>query len=186
MVPTHSLYSYVRKVCWDIFNIGLYDIHIELKHAPLLQALPHAEMVWIYTADIMSRALVVLRLEMPGHEVLGLMNGCTHNAFPVMVGEKFFGMVTRKAVYKVLFPEGTLSPNYIVNFSFVVDPGIYVVHEGTSVRRTYALFRQLGLRHLPVLSTDGRLVGIVTRKDLAFFVTKHAQSWTDGISSVRE
>ncbi|CAJ1373996.1 unnamed protein product [Effrenium voratum] len=36
----------------------------------------------------------------------------------------------------------------------------------TSVYACYQIFRQLGLRHLPVLGMDGRLVGIVTRKDL--------------------
>lgn len=131
----------------------------------------------------MCRDLVTLRLEMPGDEALDLMQSCTHNAFPVLQGDKFVGMVTRKAVFKTMFPSRNPSQlntsSDLINFSRVVDCGTYIVHEGTSVRRTYSLFRQLGLRHLPVVNADGKLSGIITRKDLAFMVSDGSDSPAD-------
>eukprot|EP00622_Pseudochattonella_farcimen_P001502 FR736219.1.p1 GENE.FR736219.1~~FR736219.1.p1 ORF type:complete len:192 (+),score=10.18 FR736219.1:2-577(+) len=47
-----------------------------------------------------------------------------------------------------------------------INGGPYVVHEGTSLQRTYRLFRTMGLRHLCVVDLQNRVCGIITRKDL--------------------
>eukprot|EP00929_Paragymnodinium_shiwhaense_P033811 TRINITY_DN184_c3_g1_i1.p1 TRINITY_DN184_c3_g1~~TRINITY_DN184_c3_g1_i1.p1 ORF type:complete len:766 (-),score=91.74 TRINITY_DN184_c3_g1_i1:340-2637(-) len=44
--------------------------------------------------------------------------------------------------------------------------GCFTVTEDTSAARCYALFRQMGLRHLPVVATGAPLQGVITRKDL--------------------
>ena len=49
----------------------------------------------------------------------------------------------------------------------VMDRAPCVVSEEAPLSRVHAMFRALGLRHLVVLSRDGRVVGIITRKDLA-------------------
>merc|ERR1712139_322443 len=40
------------------------------------------------------------------------------------------------------------------------------VQKDATLRRAFALFRTLGLRHLPVVNSDGSLCGILTRKEL--------------------
>ncbi len=39
----------------------------------------------------------------------------------------------------------------------------------STVARAYSVFRKLGLRHLVVKQQDGKVVGMVTRKDLMVF-----------------
>ncbi|EWM24280.1 chloride channel 7 [Nannochloropsis gaditana] len=46
------------------------------------------------------------------------------------------------------------------------DTAPYLVTESTAVPRAYRLFRNLGLRHLLVISRNGHLSGILTRHDL--------------------
>eukprot|EP00850_Spirogloea_muscicola_P007472 SM000038S14285 [mRNA] locus=s38:72646:80165:+ [translate_table: standard] len=46
------------------------------------------------------------------------------------------------------------------------------VRKECSAQRAYVIFRNLGLRHLPVVDSEGRVVGIITRKDLAVAAKK--------------
>ncbi|XP_043945055.1 H(+)/Cl(-) exchange transporter 7 [Protopterus annectens] len=48
-----------------------------------------------------------------------------------------------------------------------MNPTPYTVPEDCSFQRVFRLFRALGLRHLVVVDSRNRVVGIVTRKDLA-------------------
>ena len=47
-----------------------------------------------------------------------------------------------------------------------MNQGPHVVQKVCPVSRAYHLFITLGLRHLPVLDTDGKLVGILTRSEM--------------------
>jgi CBS-domain-containing membrane protein len=40
------------------------------------------------------------------------------------------------------------------------------VHENAYIDRVYSLFRNFGLRHLPVINDDNELVGMLTRKEV--------------------
>uniref|UniRef100_A0A8C1RF06 Chloride channel protein n=1 Tax=Cyprinus carpio TaxID=7962 RepID=A0A8C1RF06_CYPCA len=48
-----------------------------------------------------------------------------------------------------------------------MNPTPYTVPQETSLPRVFKLFRALGLRHLVVVDDENRVVGLVTRKDLA-------------------
>ncbi|KAL4624495.1 H(+)/Cl(-) exchange transporter 7-like isoform X1 [Arapaima gigas] len=48
-----------------------------------------------------------------------------------------------------------------------MNPTPYTVPQETSLPRVFKLFRALGLRHLVVVNNENRVVGLVTRKDLA-------------------
>ncbi|KAJ3601567.1 hypothetical protein NHX12_032535 [Muraenolepis orangiensis] len=55
-----------------------------------------------------------------------------------------------------------------------MNPTPYTVPQETSLPRVYKLFRALGLRHLAVVDDSNRVVGLVTRKDLArYHLGKH-------------
>lgn len=47
-----------------------------------------------------------------------------------------------------------------------VNTHCYVIHEEATIRRAYALFRNIGLRHLPVVNSSYDVVSILTREDL--------------------
>ncbi|XP_029914227.1 H(+)/Cl(-) exchange transporter 7 isoform X1 [Myripristis murdjan] len=55
-----------------------------------------------------------------------------------------------------------------------MNPTPYTVPQETSLPRVFKLFRALGLRHLVVVDDQNRVVGLVTRKDLArYHLGKH-------------
>ncbi|KAM4717577.1 H(+)/Cl(-) exchange transporter 7 isoform 1-T1 [Anableps anableps] len=55
-----------------------------------------------------------------------------------------------------------------------MNPTPYTVPQDTSLPRVFKLFRALGLRHLVVVDGENRVVGLVTRKDLArYHLGKH-------------
>ncbi|XP_013862373.1 H(+)/Cl(-) exchange transporter 7 [Austrofundulus limnaeus] len=55
-----------------------------------------------------------------------------------------------------------------------MNPTPYTVPQDTSLPRVFKLFRALGLRHLVVVDDINRVVGLVTRKDLArYHLGKH-------------
>ncbi|XP_072298731.1 H(+)/Cl(-) exchange transporter 7 isoform X2 [Eucyclogobius newberryi] len=55
-----------------------------------------------------------------------------------------------------------------------MNPTPYTVPQDTSLPRVFKLFRALGLRHLVVVDEENRVVGLVTRKDLArYHMGKH-------------
>uniref|UniRef100_A0A6Q2XGZ1 Chloride channel protein n=1 Tax=Esox lucius TaxID=8010 RepID=A0A6Q2XGZ1_ESOLU len=62
----------------------------------------------------------------------------------------------------------------MMDLSEFMNPTPYTVPQETSLPRVFKLFRALGLRHLVVVDHDNRVVGLVTRKDLArYHLGKH-------------
>ncbi|KAM9304915.1 H(+)/Cl(-) exchange transporter 7 [Gastrophryne carolinensis] len=55
----------------------------------------------------------------------------------------------------------------LMDLSEFMNPTPYTVPQEASLPRVFKLFRALGLRHLVVVDSRNRVVGIVTRKDLA-------------------
>lgn len=53
----------------------------------------------------------------------------------------------------------------------VMNPSTYTISHAASLNRIFRLFRALGLRHIVVLNDYNEVIGIVTRKDLAFYCT---------------
>lgn len=55
----------------------------------------------------------------------------------------------------------------MIDLTEFMNPTPYTVPENSYFQRVFRLFRALGLRHLVVVDSRNRVVGIVTRKDLA-------------------
>ena len=53
-----------------------------------------------------------------------------------------------------------------VNLRPYVNEAALVTTQNTSLRRTADLFRSMGLRHLLVIESCPRVVGMITRKDI--------------------
>ena len=56
--------------------------------------------------------------------------------------------------------------NLRVNLARYVNRSAIAIPETFSLKRTYTMFRVMGLRHLTVVDTSNRVTGILTRKDL--------------------
>lgn len=67
------------------FNEGLYDIHIHLKHWPLLEEKPRKGVaVQLRVCDVMVKPVKHMCEVMRVREVLELLAACSHNGFPVL------------------------------------------------------------------------------------------------------
>ncbi|CAE7515620.1 Clcn7 [Symbiodinium microadriaticum] len=170
----------VARSVGNLFNEGIYDIHIQLKHIPFLPADAahgsHALVSGIMTADVATVGSVesVTRLE----RILET----SHNAFPVVEPgtSQYCGMLSRSALLKLLqrvscpldqseaMPSrgsSLLGPQTEVDLNPYINAGAYTIEDTATVRRAYVLFRTMGLRHLPVVRGGCKLCGILTRKD---------------------
>eukprot|EP00730_Choanoeca_flexa_P001061 TRINITY_DN10465_c0_g1_i2.p1 TRINITY_DN10465_c0_g1~~TRINITY_DN10465_c0_g1_i2.p1 ORF type:complete len:815 (+),score=173.41 TRINITY_DN10465_c0_g1_i2:23-2446(+) len=69
----------------DYFNEGLYDIHIEMKHIPLLPWEPPPVACHnLCATDIMTRKIQCLRRQQQVGDVYDMLTKSRHNAFPVI------------------------------------------------------------------------------------------------------
>lgn len=194
----------------DFFNKGIYDIHINLKHVPLLEAFAEHAMKRLRVRDVMVRDVRTLPQSISVGALVEHLSSCNHNGFPVVRPDtnQFCGLVQRGMLQHILkhgrsygafsrdeqeagmpapmvpyaevasqqphFPSlnelrEVLHPedyDTFVDIMPYVDTTVLSVQEHATLRRAFVLFRTLGLRHLPVVSSDGSLCGLLTRKEL--------------------
>ncbi|XP_041377283.1 chloride transport protein 6-like [Gigantopelta aegis] len=74
----------VAKWAGDVFNEGLYDIHITLKGVPLLEWDVSSEASRLKARDIMDRKLVVVFPKTRVSSLVRILKTTVHNAFPVV------------------------------------------------------------------------------------------------------
>ena len=74
----------VAKWVGDIFNEGLYDIHIQLAGVPLLGWDPPPLSATIYASQVMSQPVVTLSTTETVGNIVDILRSTTHNGFPVV------------------------------------------------------------------------------------------------------
>jgi chloride channel 7 len=200
------------KWAGDFFNRGLYDIHIDLKHVPMLEPFAEHEMRTMRASSVMTRDVKTLSQISSVRDIVDLLRGCSHNGFPVLKTgtRQLYGTIQRSILHHVLrnarahgifqnsrdegqllaartfmpyeevarkqpdFPsmddvlEALHPEDYQVCLDLTpyTDRAAVTVQEHATLRRAFVLFRNIGLRHLPVMSCDGELSGLITRKEL--------------------
>ncbi|XP_048581083.1 H(+)/Cl(-) exchange transporter 6 isoform X2 [Nematostella vectensis] len=78
----------VAKWSGDLFNEGLYDIHIKLKSIPLLEWSAPSEMYRLKAWNIMESCLSYIYPHTRLHSIIGILKTTAHNAFPVVTVDK--------------------------------------------------------------------------------------------------
>ncbi|KAJ8611038.1 hypothetical protein CTAYLR_007067 [Chrysophaeum taylorii] len=223
--------SLASKLAGDIFNEGLYDVHIHLNHYRFMEDDPPEKedrddddddddsrrngSIQAHVASQSTLACVPCRNA--SYKALLEVLQTPHHAFPVLDDDTgiYLGLVSRDQLCVVLhqatpqppsslstssssegswgqpppprlaavdadtrdffphFPRrGDLPPlsavgeDAVLDLSPFVNRSALVVTPETNARYVWRLFRDLGLRHLPVVDSKRRVVGIVTRKDL--------------------
>ncbi|XP_078614927.1 H(+)/Cl(-) exchange transporter 6-like isoform X1 [Branchiostoma floridae x Branchiostoma japonicum] len=86
----------VAKFTGDLFNHGLYDIHIELKGVPLLEWHPPHGMDRLCASDIMETSLSYIYPHTRIQSIVSILRTTRHHAYPV-VTENHDSMVERRA-----------------------------------------------------------------------------------------
>lgn len=88
----------------DLFNIGLYDIHIGLKGWPILESSAEQETISLQARDVMQESPVTFRQIEQVQNILKTLESCNHHGFPVLDGNsKFVGLVRRATLVQILW-----------------------------------------------------------------------------------
>jgi CBS domain-containing protein/ribosome-associated translation inhibitor RaiA len=94
---------------------------------------------------------------------------------PVFENGSLWGVVTADDIL-----EAVLSNLDALDVSDIYTEQVVTVDEQTSVGRAINLLREHGVSRLPVLDSDGRLVGIVTTHDIASFAVRDMERQQKG------
>jgi len=74
----------VSKHLADLYNKGIYDIHIDLLGIPMMEAAASVKARFIAARHIMSTPVQVLPIQARVKDVLDILKRTSHNAFPVV------------------------------------------------------------------------------------------------------
>lgn len=99
------LFVVVMCATWtgNYFNKGIYHIHIELRHIPLLEQRPEDELLALQAKDIMSEKVTSFHCRATVKDLIGTLEGCRHGAFPVVdASDRFVGLLERSTIMHVL------------------------------------------------------------------------------------
>jgi chloride channel 7 len=105
----------VSKWVGDMFNISLYDLHVELKCMPFVESQPSVNMYHLTAGDVMRKPVQTLPdVTTVGH-VLDELGKTHHNGFPLCrtgedVKQTFCGMIMRNQLH-VLLNKGAYGPD---------------------------------------------------------------------------
>jgi len=114
----------------------------------------------IVVAQILSRDPQLVPPEMGVHEIASLMQKYGHEGYPVVENGQVIGLVTRRAVDRAIAHKLNLTARQIM------EAGKVTVSPHESLETVQALMTVSGWGQIPVVSNDGKIIGIVTRTDV--------------------
>jgi len=114
----------------------------------------------IVVAQILSRDPQLVPPEMGVHEIASLMQKYGHEGYPVVENGQVIGLVTRRAVDRAIAHKLNLTARQIM------EAGQVTVSPHESLETVQALMTVSGWGQIPVVSNDGKIIGIVTRTDV--------------------
>ena len=173
----------LAKAVGDRFTRSLYDIHILLSGATLLAPAVSgtSSTSYLLTArSLLAHGALSTVCEAESVASLDeLLRKTKHHAFPVVSESSglFAGLIGRTKL-EALFAQAKLdgaSKRHKIDLRPHYDHAPYTVHELLPLYRVSRLFMSMGLRHLCVLDGSSRVVGIITRKDLARIPTGYGR-----------
>lgn len=93
----------ISKSIADVFNISLYDMHVEIKCIPFVEPAPPLSISGLLANEVMSTPLKTIHVIPTVHEVITLLRSCKHNGFPVIDdNNKLRGMTIRNHLITIL------------------------------------------------------------------------------------
>ena len=109
----------LSKWVGDMFNISLYDMHVEIKCIPFLEFKPPVGMEQLHAEDLMSTPVVTFSEIESAETIVAQLKQVSHNGFPVVRKgtRKFVGTILRSQLMVLLKlrafcgPEGLRNPS---------------------------------------------------------------------------
>ncbi len=114
--------------------------------------------------DIMNKKVLTIEPDKKLRDAARIMNENDVGSLIVVKGGEVVGIITERDVVRAT-AEG-LNPDE-TKVSDLMTTEVFTVLPETSVLKAIEMMRAHGIRHLPVVDGEGRLVGIVSLRDLA-------------------
>mmetsp|Transcript_69800 Transcript_69800/g.175820 ORF Transcript_69800/g.175820 Transcript_69800/m.175820 type:complete len:746 (+) Transcript_69800:55-2292(+) len=88
----------------DLFNKGIYDIHIDLRNVPLLEHRPEKDMLGMEARNVMATNVKSVSVASRVEDLVEVLESCRHNGFPVIEPQsgRFIGLLDRSTLMHVL------------------------------------------------------------------------------------
>lgn len=117
--------------------------------------------------SVMTGRVVMIMEEIPMAEVRAIATRYDYNGFPVVTRDgRLVGMVTKGDLLRVL-KAGLGDPAvWLQPVSRWMAHGVLALRPRDTLETAVSLLVDSGLRSLPVIDDDGKVVGIVSRNDL--------------------
>ena len=121
-------------------------------------------MALVTVSSILGRSLVSVKPDATVEEAARLMRDYRVGSVLVMEGDRLAGILTeRDLAYRVL-AEGR-GPDTRV--SEVMTRDVVTIRDNATLAEAARLMLGLGIRHLPVIDAEGKVVGVLSLRDLA-------------------
>jgi CBS domain-containing protein len=119
----------------------------------------------------MTRSVITVRREASLRELKSLFDKHDFNSFPVVEEGKTLGIVTKFDFLRAFaFTSRQIVPHYDElmkrSVAEMMTEAVVHVESATPLTRVLELMVDLKARSLPVIGTDRRLVGIISREDV--------------------
>eukprot|EP00753_Platysulcus_tardus_P014481 PLAT4376.2.p1 GENE.PLAT4376.2~~PLAT4376.2.p1 ORF type:complete len:683 (+),score=380.79 PLAT4376.2:233-2050(+) len=97
----------ISKWVGDLFNISLYDLHVELKCIPFVESNPPRDLARYTAADMMRKPVVTVRRLERVRDIINMLREHTHNGFPVVQDfgdgrDTFVGLILRNQLITII------------------------------------------------------------------------------------
>jgi CBS domain-containing protein len=125
--------------------------------------------------DIMNRRVVGIRPDATLAEAVAVLTQQHIGGAPVVTAEgAVVGMISELAMIDVVF-DSEAKDALVTDY---MTPEVHTIHPDDPLSRPAQLFALYSFRRLPVVE-DGKLVGIVTRRDLMNYALRSNELLTD-------
>eukprot|EP00040_Diaphanoeca_grandis_P009589 m.49386 g.49386 ORF g.49386 m.49386 type:complete len:753 (-) comp21010_c0_seq2:42-2300(-) len=166
ILPAIGVTVLFAKWTGDLLNHGLYHQLIHLKGLDYLGQIPKGQTKGASVKDIMTENVLTL-LSTEKSSVIRKTFESTHQGFPVLAEDgSFVGIVLRK--YLAMDLDGDKD----IDVAVFMDPTPHQIRAEVPAWQAMKMFVLLGLRHLPVVDKNSRVVGILTRENF-----HHLEHW---------
>jgi CBS domain-containing protein len=125
----------------------------------------------LFVKDAMHRDVVTVSPDMKVHEVRALFEKYDFYSFPVTERDRVVGIVTKLDFLKhFIFTPKSMVPQYdeLTNDTVraIMNQRVFTVSIDTPLTRVLELMVETRIRSFPVVDSEDRLLGMISREDL--------------------
>ena len=110
-----------------------------------------------YVNDYMTKNVISVSPDTTTEEIISLMKASHHNSYPVVDNGKLVGMVTAFDI---------VSKEWADTVKDLMSTNLVVANQDLSINDASRVMFRRGISRMPVVDSDGSLVGIITNTDM--------------------